>query len=109
MNSFPDIKINSIDNKIIKPVYTSSYDGGYEQQRLKNTRTIRKFTLGFTSLTNSEAQTLETFFEQNQALEFSFTHPITNNIHTVRFDGNSISFTQNTPLYQSVSFDIKEV
>jgi len=109
MNSFPNIKINSIKSEVIKPRHTASYDGGYEQTRLKNTRSIKKFSIGFTALTNDEAQTLETFFEQNQALEFSFTHPITNNTHTVRFDENSISFTQNTPLYQSVSFDIKEV
>ncbi len=109
MSAFPSLKINTIETEVIKPVLTASYDGGYEQTRRKYTRTTRRFKIGFTALTNANALILEEFFEANQALDFTFTHPITNNTHTVRFDGNSLSFKQDTPLYQSVSFSLKEV
>jgi hypothetical protein len=111
MNTFPNLNIEatSFKEESIKPVLKSSYDGGYEIQRLKYSRTIRKFTFTLKALSATEADTVSAFFEANQGVEFIFVHPVTSVNYTVRFDMDSLKFDYISPLYKSTNIILKEV
>jgi len=109
MATFPTLPITKISRKTNKPLIKQSYGGGYEQQRLKNTRNIKEFSLTFSVLTQAEAQTLENFFDANQGFAFDFYDAVFATTHQVRFTSDSISFNQDMPRYFSTSLTLKEV
>lgn len=106
---FPSLPIHTIDRKRIKPAFRGNFDGGYEQTRPKYTRSIREFTVQFTALTITQCQTLETFFDDNQGLEVDFTDPVTDELFTVRFADDEITFKQVTRELLITSIKLREV
>lgn len=109
MAIYPILKANSFKESTSKPVLKSQYDGGYEIKRLKHTRQIKTFSLGYKALTVEEATSLENFIMSNQGVSFIFVHPITNQNHEVTYSGDSVDINFVTPLYRSASIVLKEV
>lgn len=66
----------------------SSTDGGYVLSRPRYTRSpLRKFTTGFSDLTEAEKESLLTFFNTYGTYQiFQYTHPITAVQYDVRFE-----------------------
>lgn len=93
MAVYPDFKIENFEDKKIKPVSKSSYDGGYTQRVAKFTRTLSQFTFSHENLSQIEKETLEAFFNQNQGLSFTFVHPLNSETFEVSFDSDDVSFS----------------
>jgi len=109
MANFPSIEINNMQESTQKAVIKSEYNGGYEIQRPRYTRTRKQFTLGFNKLTETEKLTLESFMMDNQGLAFNFTHPTTSTVYSVRNTSDKVDFTFVHPFYYSATIAIKEV
>lgn len=109
MAFFPKININRFTEDNIKPILKVQFQGGYEQRRAKNTRVIKKFHLGFSSLTIDEAKELEDFIISNQGLSFTFTHPLTKDNYEVVHEGDVISFSFVSAKFRSTELVLKEV
>lgn len=72
----------------IDSTVSGELEGGYKHTRARSTRTPRKrFTTGFTQLTDSLKGTLETFFDaRGTHTSFVYTHPVSAVTYTVRFN-----------------------
>lgn len=108
MNTYPTLPIANFGEKAIKPLIKSQYQGGYEQVSLKNTRKIKVFSLGHT-LTKAQKDTLESFFDTNQAKEITFNNPFDDTAYTVRFQEDDLEFSLDKFKNYSVSLTLKEV
>ncbi len=93
MAIYPDFKIETFEEKKIKPTSKSSYDGGYTQKVAKFTRALNEFSFGHENLEPNEKEQLELFFQTNQGLSFTFVHPLSNNTFEVSFEMDEISFS----------------
>lgn len=93
MAVYPDFKIETFDEKKIKPTSKSSYDGGYTQKVAKYTRALNQFSFIHENLEVVDKEQLELFFITNQGLSFSFVHPLSNNTFEVSFEMDEISFS----------------
>lgn len=93
MAIYPDFKIETFDEKKIKPTSKSSYDGGYTQKVAKYTRALNQFSFTHENLEVVDKEQLELFFITNQGLSFSFVHPLSNNTFEVSFEMDEISFS----------------
>lgn len=72
------------------PAKETTTDGGYTYTRPQYTRRPRKtWVIGFTNLTEEERVILSNFFDQVKggSNAFEWTHPVTKQIHNVRFKG----------------------
>jgi len=65
----------------------SQFEAGYEQTRPRFTRMRKTFTLKYELMSSTDKEAVENFYIQQKggAGSFSWTHPLTNNTHTVRF------------------------
>lgn len=68
----------------------SDFDAGYVQSRAKWTRTRRKFELSWNAMSNTDKETLMTFFENNLGDTFAWIHPLSGTSYTVRFTEENI-------------------
>lgn len=93
MAIYPDFKIETFDEKKIKPTSKSSYDGGYTQKVAKYTRALNQFSFTHENLEVVDKEQLELFFVTNQGISFSFVHPLSNNTFEVSFEMDEISFS----------------
>jgi phage-related protein len=109
MATFPTLPITKITRKTVKPIIRNSYDGGYEQQRLKYTRKIKEFHLSFAVLTQAQTQQLEDFFNTQQGFQFYFYDSVFDTTYAVRFMSDDITFEQSMPNYFSTSLSMREL
>jgi len=109
MNAFPAFPYTDIKRKTVKPAIRASFDGGYEQTRPKFTRKIKEFSIEFGVLTLAQTEELDTFFIENQGLNFEFYDSIYGTTHIVRFSDDELIFSQISPTDNSVSLTLKEV
>lgn len=109
MAVLPTFPITSISRRTLKPALKKSYDGGYEQQRLKYTKSIKEFKITYGVLDLIQAQELEDFFNANQGASFDFTDETFQTTHTVRFEQDDITLTQIQPKYYTTSITVREI
>ncbi len=94
MASWPSISNpSSIDEKIIKLAHRTNADiNGYVHFRPKWTTSKKSFQLKWNVISSADKTTLETFFNANQGLTFTWTHPETSTVYTCIFDIDEIEF-----------------
>lgn len=106
---YPDLGIHSLKIKNVKPARKVEFEGGYQQQRPKFTRKYKTFEFEHKFLNDAQAQELETFFDNNQGLEFEFTHPKTLEAFNVTFQMDSLDFEYAIGgLYQQCKIMLRE-
>ena len=104
------LNIESFEEKTTKPVLASSYNSGYSQKVAKYSREILSFSFSHENLTLVEKTELNTFFTTNQALSFSFVHPLTDDTYEVNFEMDEINFSYDKIMKTySTKIAIKEV
>lgn len=90
--AWPDIQApSSITERKKKAQIRSDFEAGYVQSRAQWTRSRKIFELSWANMTNSDKETLETYFDNNLGSTFSWTHPYTDTTYTVRFAEDQIS------------------
>jgi len=89
--AWPSIKApDSLADDVKNPVVRTEYETGAVQTRVRFSTARSVFTLSWRSMTEADYQTLLTFFLANQALEITWTHPISAVSYTVRFQGDEL-------------------
>lgn len=71
----------------------TSFEANYLQVRRGSTRSRMVFNLSFDSITDTEFETLDTFFQANAGTVFDFIHPKTLVTHRVTFQNDELEFT----------------
>ena len=79
-----------IEEEHYKPAKKTEFEANYTQTRLTASRSRKKFPLNWKYLSETDYQTLETFFDNNQGSMFYWTHPITSVTHNCTFSGDTI-------------------
>lgn len=72
------------------PVLRSEFESGAVQTRLRFSKKRLIANLSWAAMTEANYGTLETFFDANQGLTFTWTHPVTSVAYTMRFKGDSL-------------------
>ena len=111
MADYPTIQNPSgLQQKIIKTKYKGISSSGYMMTRAKATASKKEFLVKYTFLTNTERDTLQTFFDTNQGLGFNWTHPESGGeTYFVVFIEDELEFTLTLPYYWILNFKIREV
>jgi len=111
MTTFPTIQSpNGLQQKTIKPAQRSTSSAGYTMARAKATIAKKEFKVMYQNLTTAERNTLQTFFNSNQGLEFDWTHPEpSGSTYQVIFNQDDIEFVWISFGLWTVTFKIKEV
>lgn len=78
------------EEEFYKPQRKIEFEANYIQSAPKATRGRRRFPLSWELMTETEYQTLETFFNTYQGTSFTYTHPIRATSHTCVFSADSI-------------------
>jgi len=110
MASFPSIVPNDLQHKIIKKKISAESSAGYFMSRPAGSVAKKEFTLSFASLTITERNTLQTFFDTNQGLAITWTHPETGGAtYNVSFLEDELSFNYVPVDRYSVSVKLREL
>lgn len=76
--AFPAIQTaNQITRTTVKKAYRATSSAGYTMARPAGTIAKKIFEISYTALTRTERNTLETYFNDHQGVEFDWTHPVT--------------------------------
>lgn len=109
MADWPDIEDPSgLKEAPQKGQIKSDFENGYVQSRPKFTRVRKKFELSWETMTNSDKETLEAFFDDNLGGVFGWTHPISDSTYTVRFTNDSLDFSYQPHNYWQISIELEE-
>jgi len=113
-NTWPTIAepIYPIKEKTLFPVVRTDKEAPYMQARKRWTSSKKIWTLTWdekVSLTETDYQTLETFFLANQGLAFSWTHYATNVTYTVMFDQDDLDGDILVPGYRTLTVSLRQV
>lgn len=93
MAAWPAISAPDADlfqQAIQKPLVRTEFESGVVQSRARATSARRRFILGWHALSNTDYETLVTFFETYQGDTFTYTHPVTSTSYTVRFSNDEL-------------------
>ena len=87
--TFPSLSINPsfpLGEKRLDNALVSTSDHGYVHGRMKFTRDRRVWSVVYEGLTSDDKDDLDTLVGTvGKAVSFSWTHPVTEESHTVRF------------------------
>ena len=109
MATWPNIQNPSgLAEKPTKGQIRSDFEAGYVYSRAKWTRARKRFDLTWDSMTNSDKNTLETFFNNNLGSTFTWEHPVSGTTYTVRFSDDSIDFDYVPHMYWQASVSLEE-
>lgn len=110
MATFPITqKPSSFSETPTKSQIRSEFENGTVISRPRYSRGRSMFTLGWSFLHEASYQELVDFFYTNQGYTFSYEHPITGDMLTVRFsDDNVGEWKWAKPGYRSGSINIEE-
>lgn len=112
MADWPDIEDPSgLRESPQKGQIKSDFEAGYVQSRPKFTRTRKRFELSWDAMSNSDKETLETFFDDNLGDTFTWDNPIStasDPSHTVRFVNDSLEFSYRPHNYWQISIELEE-
>lgn len=102
----------SPDGDLEDVVMRSPQASGYEQTRPRSTRARRSFGLSYKNISDADIAALRTFEITtilNGANSFSWTHPITSTVYTVRLAGPIQYERTRSPGVGDVSMKFREV
>ena len=116
MAAFPTLTIGPSypldpDGELEDATLRSPFEGGYELTRQKFTRTRRSWGVRYEALGQTDKDSLVTFEKdtvKGGADSFTWTHPKTSTVYTVRFTG-PVKYAYVTFGIYSVSFMLREV
>lgn len=86
--AFPSLPTPSwqfFEQKPARAQLMSPFEAGMSQSRPKHTSTRWIFTIGWQALGTTDYATLVAYYDANVGSSFSWTHPITSTVYTVRF------------------------
>lgn len=86
----------------------STFENGKVQSRPKYTTSKDRFDLRWDHLTEAQFQSFKEYFEANQGTTFSWTHPITTTVYTVRFSDDTFDSSAVIYGHRSVRVGIEE-
>lgn len=112
MATFPSIRLPDFKTTPVfyKPRVQTEFEGNYIQSRARATRGRHKWTLNWSYMSETNYQTLETFFNDNIGNSFTWTHPVTSTSYTCVFGSDNITCDEQIPGFRSgVSIQIEEV
>lgn len=111
MADFPSIGLPvGLRQKTIKPAYRGKSSAGYTMSRAMATTSKEEFEVGYDFLSSSDRDTLQTFFNTNQGIEFNWTHPETGgSTYSVVFAEDELFFTAKPPFYWTITLKLQEV
>jgi len=93
MAAFPTIS-NPAPGKFSQQVHKAQtripFESGVVQSAVKHTSPRYIFSLGWNALPIDDWNSVETHFDKNQGSTFSYTHPTTSVVYTVRYQGDSL-------------------
>jgi len=93
MATWPAIMTPStITERLQKNQIKTDFSAGYVLSRPKWTRSRKTFELSWPTMIDADKQTLQTFFNDNLGDTFTWTHPLTAAVYTVRFGDDELSF-----------------
>ncbi len=102
-------KPSSFSETPTKGQIKSEFENGDVLSRPRYSRMRRIFTIGWENLPSAQYLELIDFFDENQGYTFTFEHPITEVLYTVRFSDDDIgSWSQSVPGYYAGSINIEE-
>jgi len=91
MATFPTISLpSSLEESIRKGHIKRKFEDGTPLSRPKETRARRKFTLGWKALDQDDLDSLTAFFVANIGTTFDWTHSISSESITVRFEKDEL-------------------
>lgn len=92
MTAWPSLPnpTSGMEEEVYKPQIKTEKEANYTQSRPLASRSRRKFSLTWAFMSETNYQTLETFFETYQGTMFTFTHPIKRTTHNCVFSADSI-------------------
>ena len=103
-------EIHSIAHKNIKKQHITESAAGYVMSRGRGTVAKKAFDIGYTAMSNTQRDTLQTFFNDNIGDSFDWTHPETGGAtYDVVFLEDELSFEWIGLDNWSISFSIREV
>lgn len=116
MPAFPSLSINPSwpldpDGEIEDATLRSPFEGGYELTRQKFTRTRRNWGVQYSTLNQTDKDALATFEKdtvKGGADSFTWTHPKTATVYTVRFK-EPVKYAYVTVGLYTASFMLREV
>jgi hypothetical protein len=100
------------DGELEDVILRSPTDAGYEITRPRFTRARRTWGINYPALSNADTTTLRAFEQatlRNGADSFSWTHPISKTVYTVRLTGPISYARANGPMLTAASFTLREV
>jgi len=110
MENFCDIALPSnISETILSFRLKEVSEAGHTMLRGRATKKKKEFELTWDSITSANKNTLDAFFELNDAEFFLWTHFESANVHTVLFVDEKLKFKYLSPGYWKLTFKIMEV
>ena len=97
-----------LGESVYKRQIRTPFESGHVLSRAGSTVSKRLFQLNWSALPEADYQTLKTFFETNIGLTFTWTHPLTLEVITVRFSEDTLQGTIPFNNYREVTVNIEE-
>lgn len=86
MADWPEIKEpTSLQERLKKGQLIADFEAGYVQSTAKWTRSRKIFEMTWSGMTDSDKETLESFFDSSLGSAFTWTHPLSGQTYTVMF------------------------
>jgi len=96
----------------VKKAHRGTSELGYVQSRSRWTGSKYRFILEWDAMSEDDFDLLDTFFDDNQGLSFTWTHPKTDTEYTCVFSSDEIEFDPviftSEYIYYTVSVEIEE-
>jgi hypothetical protein len=111
LNNFPTIKAPSFPSEedYIHKTIATTFENGIEFARRTSTIGKHKFTLTWENLSETDFQTLKSFFISQGAEPFNWTHPVSNVTHKVRFPMGNLASKHILFGRRSTSIELHEI
>lgn len=105
----PKVRASGSSDKLNIPTIRTESENAYTKVRRKTTRTKSKFKLSYRSITEAEYTILQTFFNTNQGLAFTFVHPATTVSYNCIFSQDDLDKTYKDGVLVSTEISIEEI
>lgn len=92
----------------IKSQIKSTFENGKVQSRVKFTSLRYKWRVTWQFLPEAQYQSLVEYFDENQGETFSWTHPITTTVYTVRFSDDSLPSQATITGHRTISLNLEQ-
>ena len=110
MANFPSISAPaSLSESVKKGIVRSAFENGQVLTRAKHTAARSTFEIAWPMISESEYQTLKTFFEGNIGTSFTWTHPVETTSHTCIFSTDTLESEYIAPGWRAVRLLIEEL